>query len=107
VPHLQSVKGSFWWCDIFRLVTKFREIAKCIPANGLTISLWNDEYEDQPLNLKYPQLHQFTNAKKISVSKALLSSDLLSLFNLPLSREAFNECQSFSEILDQLRENTD
>jgi retron-type reverse transcriptase len=107
VPHLQSVKGSFWWRDIFRLVTKFREIAKCIPANGLTISIWFDEYEDQPLNLKYPQLHQFVTDKKISVSKALLTSDLLSLFNLPLSREAFNEYQSFSETLDQLRENTD
>jgi hypothetical protein len=89
VPHLQTVKGSFWWRDIFRLVTQFRDVAKCIPANRLTISLWEDEFEDQPLSSKFPHLHQFASKKNISVSKALLQLDPLSLFNLPMTRIAF------------------
>lgn len=105
VPHLQRVKGSFWWRDIIRLVIQFKEVATCIPASGVSISLWEDKFEDQPLSTKFPQLHQFASNKSISVNKALLQMDPLALFNLPMSRAAFNEYQMFSEILDQLREN--
>jgi hypothetical protein len=73
----------------------------------VTISLWDDVFEDQALNLKFPHLHQFAINKKVSVSKALMQMDPLSLFNLPMTRLAFNEFQSFSIIFNQLRDNTE
>ena len=42
VPHAQTVKGSFWWRDIFSLVDKYRSITSCTVGNGSSILFWKD-----------------------------------------------------------------
>ena len=43
-PQAQSPRGSFWWRDIFSLVSKFREVAVISPGSGRTVLFWHDNW---------------------------------------------------------------
>jgi hypothetical protein len=42
VPHAAREVGSFWWKDILRLNTIFRNISKCELGNGASVCFWDD-----------------------------------------------------------------
>jgi hypothetical protein len=107
VPHLAPVKGSFWWKDILKLNVKFRDIAHCLPGMGDTVSLWEDTIEQQPFLVIYPNLYEYVINKKISVKAALIVSEQLQMFRLPMSRLAYNEYLVFREELESLRIDND
>jgi hypothetical protein len=38
VPHATREVGSFWWKDVQRLSIIFRNIARCSPGDGTTVT---------------------------------------------------------------------
>jgi hypothetical protein len=65
-PHLVKEKGSFWWKDLMRLSTTYRGIARCTPAVGDSVNLWNDILLDSIFSIKFVNLFEFSKNKSIS-----------------------------------------
>lgn len=86
-----------------KLTAAFRRIATCQPGKGISISLWDDNFDSRPLHLKFPHLFAYARKQNISMHQALLEDDILNLFRLPLSRPAFDELQNFQLLFDQLK----
>ena len=83
-------KGSFWWRDILKLLDKFKGMAAVCAVNGASCLLWDDCWHGQPLRLCFPELFSFAKKPNISLKNAISVSPASSLFNLPLSVEAFD-----------------
>jgi hypothetical protein len=64
----QSMKGSFWWCGILKLLTTFKGIAQATARTGDTILFWKDMWNGQVLQISYPKLHSYSNAENIILS---------------------------------------
>jgi hypothetical protein len=92
-PHLVKEKGSFWWKDLMRLSTTYRGIARCTPVVGDTVSLWNDLLLDSIFSIKFANLFEFSKNKSISLASARSQDNLIDLFRIPMTRDAFNELQ--------------
>ena len=105
VPYLARAKGSFWWKDVLSLHLQFRAIASCSSGSGNTISLWEDLINNKITQHQYPRLFSYAKDPTMSLQLAFQSEPLHSLFNLPMSGEAFNEFNLFSLEIESLRQN--
>jgi hypothetical protein len=68
------------------------------------VDLWDDQWNILFLKLKFPQLHFFARNKKIKLHRAIQSNQnngLHSLFQIPLSYEAFEQFSVIQDIFDQ------
>jgi len=83
-------KGSFWWKDILKLLDKFKGMALVPVADGSSCLLWDDCWQGQPLKLTFPELYSFVKKTYISLKTAVAVTTASSLFNLPLTVEAFD-----------------
>jgi hypothetical protein len=95
-------KGSFWWRDVLKLLTLFKEIATPLLNNGTSCLLWYDNWNGQPWNQRYPQLFSYAKNKLISANVAASTPLLQDLFSLPLSNEAYLQFQQISSTLQSL-----
>jgi hypothetical protein len=95
----EFLKGLFWWRDVLKLLTLFKEIATPLLNNGSSCLLWYDSWNDQPWNQRYPQLFSYAKNKLISVNVAASTPLLQELFSLPLSNEAYLQFQQISSTL--------
>jgi hypothetical protein len=89
-------KGSFWWRDILKLLDKFKGIAMVNVNNAKSCYLWSDLWNNRVPMLTYPELFSFAKSKSTILAEAVTMDNLLELFNLPLSQQAFQQ-------LNQLR----
>ena len=64
-------KGSFWWRDVLKLLSKFKDLAFIQVKNGQTCLFWKDRWLTQPLEQSLPEIHSFAKNKLISVSRVL------------------------------------
>jgi hypothetical protein len=64
--------------------------------------MWKDNWHDQTLHHTLPHLASFANNLEISVHNALLSENLFDLFQLPLSKAAYLEYMTLSDLLHSL-----
>ena len=104
VPHASPKSGSFWWKDICSLFSKYRGMTTCNVGSGDSILLWKDKWEGSvPLAIQHSRLFSFALEPDISVSSALQTEDLTSLFWLPMSPQAFEEFQSLQDTIASLR----
>jgi hypothetical protein len=99
VPHATREVGSFWWKDVQRLSTIFRNIARCNIGDGTTVTLWHDRWSGDVLALRFSRLFSFARNPNVNVSEAMSAEDLDALFALPLSQEAFEELELLGEFL--------
>jgi hypothetical protein len=60
-------------------------------SDGATCFLWQDLLSDQPLEQAYLVLYSYVKNKSLKVSDACQFAELLELFHLPLSVEAFQQ----------------
>lgn len=58
----QVKKGSFWWRDILKSLSKFKELATVQLHCGSTILFWQDNWRLQDFQSSIPELFSF--AKK-------------------------------------------
>lgn len=99
VPHTAREVGSFWWKDVLRLHSLFRQIARCQLGDGSSVSFWGDVWSDNTMIHKYPRLASFARNEDISVLQTMRAEDLDTLFILPLSAEALEELDSLQDEL--------
>jgi hypothetical protein len=52
---------------------------------------WDDLWNDQNLELSYPELHSFAVDNQVSVKSMLRAENLHNMFHLPLSAQAFEQ----------------
>jgi hypothetical protein len=90
VPHAQSRRGSFWWRDIFSLVSDYRSVSHCKVGDGKSILFWKDFWlNEEVLCDKFPRLFSYVLEEDVSVADLARTEDLISFFALPLSVEAY------------------
>jgi len=76
--------GSFWWCDILKLLSQFKSIVVISIRDGATSILWHDHWGGNILSQHFPELYSFSYA---AISIPLPKN----LFHLPLTTEAYNQ----------------
>jgi len=91
VPHATGAIGFFWWKDLLKLCVLYMSIATCTVSDGSSLSFWNDLWVGEILSVKYSCLFSFAINPGISVKQIMLSEDLDTIFNLPLSQPAHDE----------------
>jgi len=84
-------KGSFWWKDILKLLDKFKGLARVNINNAKSFLLWSDMWNDKVPMIAYPELYSFIKSKNTILAEAKTSDNLLNLFHLPLSQQAFGQ----------------
>lgn len=95
-------KGSFWWRDILKLLDKFKGIAMVNVNNAKSCYLWSDLWNNRVPMLTYPELFSFAKSKSTILAEAVTMDNLLELFNLPLSQQAFQQLNQLQQDLQQL-----
>jgi hypothetical protein len=101
-PHAQSVRGSFWWQDIFKLSNIYRSITVAKPITGDTILFWKDSWHtDTLLCEQFHRLFSFALDEDASVTN-LVHIDLADLFALPLSVQAYEDYTNIQDFLPTL-----
>ena len=98
----QGKKGSFWWRDILKLLDKFKGIARVNINDAKSCYLWLDLWENKVPMQAYPELFSFAKSKTTSLVQAKNCTNLLDLFHLPLSQQAFTQLSLIQGELQQL-----
>lgn len=102
-PHARPSCGSFWWRDVFSLMSIYRGITTCIPAAGDTILLWKDLWNgDDLLMNSHQHLFSFAHNEDISLSQFCADPNPASHFFLPMSIEAREELDSLNQLVSVL-----
>jgi hypothetical protein len=60
-----SKKGSFWWKDILKLLTKFKGMAAVEIGDGSSCLLWEDLWGNDIMSQKFLELFSFAKDKHI------------------------------------------
>jgi hypothetical protein len=60
-----TMKGSFWWRHILRLLSKFKELAFVVVHSGDTCFLWQDCWGGSTRRQSLPQLFSFVRNNNI------------------------------------------
>jgi hypothetical protein len=97
-----TLKGSFWWKDILRLLSKFKEMSSVSAFRGDSCFLWKDKWHTPILDQAFPELMSFAKNKNITIFKAKEALSPNELSNLPLAEEAFNQLLELAQILEDL-----
>jgi len=95
-------KGSFWWKDILKLLDKFKGLARVNINNAKSCLLWSDMWNDKVPMIAYPELYSFIKSKNTILAEAKTSDNLLNLFHLPLSQQAFGQLTQLQQDLQQI-----
>ena len=61
-PSQRSSMGSFWWCDILKLLSQFKDIVVISIRDGATSILWHDHWGGNILSQHFPELYSFSYA---------------------------------------------
>ena len=106
VPHVDNLRGSYWWKDIMKLVDNFRSVAFVRHGTGDTFLFWTDSWKlDGPVTTmksRFPRLCSYALNEDVSAATVFAAvDDLPSLFHLPLSQQAFVELDNLKNLLLQ------
>jgi hypothetical protein len=80
-----TLKGSFWWKQMFKYLTTFKGITHDQLGAEDTILFWQDLWNGRTIETTYPKLHSYAINKNATVKTILESEALQENFNLPLS----------------------
>lgn len=96
-----TIKGSFWWRSVLRLLDNYKGMAVVSVSNGSTCNLWSNLWEGMIPQFEFPELYSFAKQKNISVQKAKSMTNVEQLFHLPFSAQAFQQLQTLVAALEQ------
>jgi hypothetical protein len=91
VPHASKLCGSFWWRDVMKLSELYRSVTSVNIKDGITTLFWADKWNGVCPQERFPRLYSYTVNQTLSVKEALLMSDIVDLFERPLSQQAAME----------------
>jgi hypothetical protein len=100
-----AMKGFFWWRSILRLLDNYKGIAKANFHSGDTILFWHDLWNELVLKLTYPQLHSYAKSNRVSLKSILQLDNIQNHFNLPFSKEAYEQFCDLNVLLLSLQAN--
>jgi hypothetical protein len=60
VPHMTSMRGSFWWKDVNKLMDWYRGLAMPVAGDGNTFLMWKDVWNNSLLAEEFPRLFLFS-----------------------------------------------
>ena len=98
ITHTAEPLGSFWWCDILKLMPVYRGVSRVQIVNGSTALFWKDLWNDNFLQITHPRAFSFATKEDVSVEDFLGSTTLDENFYLPLSPQALDEVHELQEI---------
>jgi hypothetical protein len=103
VPHAEDLCGSFWWRDVMKQVDNFRGISYIKPGRGDTFLFWSDKWSLNdsvtPLKERFPRLFSYVLDQDLSTRQVYLMEDMMDLFYLPLSNQAFGEFNELQALM--------
>jgi len=102
VPHASREVGSFRWKDVLRLNVLYRGIARCSLGDGSTVLFWGDLWGPVVLAQAFPNLSQAATNTSASVMDIMAAPDLVSIVNLPLSQQAYEELVDMQDLLSSI-----
>ena len=88
----------------------FLELAACSLGDGSTIRLWLDNWSDDILRVKLPNLFLFARDQNISLRRAVQicnTKEIYDIFHLPLSMIASQQCDQLAAEIGLRAENND
>jgi hypothetical protein len=65
-----TLKGSFWWRDILKLLSKSKDMSVITAFIGDTCFLWKDKLHSPVLDQAFLELMSFTKIRNITTYKA-------------------------------------
>ena len=102
VPHASREVGFFWWKDVLRLNVLYRGIARCFLGDGSTVLFWGDLWGPVILAQAFPALSQAATNISASVMDIVTAPDLVSVVNLPLSQQTYEELIDLQDLLTSI-----
>ena len=94
--------GSFWWKSLLNLLQNFKGLASPIIGNGRTILFWDDLWNKGIPAQQYPELFSFACNSKLSIKEAKQKEHLFEIFQLPLSKQAYEQYLELNEAWEQI-----
>jgi hypothetical protein len=102
LPMSHARKGSFWWRDSLKLLYQFKGVGSALVRNGSSCFFWLDVWDSHLLSHHFPHLFSFVRDQKLTVQQVAQTSNVLDLFYLPLSDEAYQQFQELLQLLNDL-----
>lgn len=97
-----SLKGSFWWKDILKLLDKYKGMAVVSIHQGDTCFLWQDPWNNIVPKHYFLELLSFAKNKFTTLSRAGEFEDLNQVLNRPISSEAYAQLLLLAQLLESL-----
>lgn len=104
LPHANGpARGSFWWRDILKFLSKFKSFAVLTVRDGATCFLWHDDWNNAIHTLHFPELYSFCRNRLITLKTVVDQPLLQDLFHLPLTPEAFHQFQQLEHSVQNIQ----
>jgi hypothetical protein len=101
IPHASDKCGSFWWRSIMKLSPLYRGVAECTVGQGTSALFWKDDWNHGIMQNNYPCLYSYAVKEDSSVTEFCSTTDLMELFHLPLSPEAYNDWEQLQDVMNE------
>jgi hypothetical protein len=102
-----TMKLSFWWKSILKLLTTYKRFAQAEAGTGETILFWKDMWNGQFLQSIFPELYSFASNENITLSTVLHQEALHDIFNLPLSEETYFQYCELEILVQSIEDHND
>ena len=103
VPQGTDICGSFWWKDICKLLDHYRNTTWVQINSGHSTLFWSDKWKIgdsvAPLQSRFPRLFSYVKDPWITVFEAFQSQDMINMFHLPLSAQAYQEFLTVQDLM--------
>jgi hypothetical protein len=97
----ERLVGSFWWRDILKIRSTYKELVRVEIGDGRTTLLWHDNWDGICKSEIFPELWSFASNKDITIHQAR-TAGIHEMFHTPLSVEAFQQLHSLQDSIANL-----
>jgi hypothetical protein len=94
--------GSFLWKSLLNLLHNFKGLTFPTIGNGRTMLFWEDLWNRGIPTQQYPELFSFACNTKLSIEEVKQQEHLFQIFQLPLSKQAYEQYLELNEAWDQI-----
>jgi hypothetical protein len=72
---MTSLRGSFWWKDVNKLMDWYRGLAMPVAGDGNTFLMWKDVWNNSLLAEEFPRLFTLSRNQNCSFSRFIENSE--------------------------------